>query len=226
MLFRSPQDGERHVGHSLTRRVLDPVHELDNLAASDALDRSIAEDRINQSPQNAHSLIRCTQPAAFALEVFFAYGDDGVGPGGGGRERGGLARRGRIVPRASSCSASAAPLRAAANVSVGQPPSVNLAGLPANLYLTAHDRRPLGCITSHKPEPPSLISRRRGPGLRFSIVFVVSFLVMRYPTGWGVTKPAVLPCYPARHDTAEQSLFVKQIRGRSAPVCSALLPVR
>src|SRR5262249_46783649 len=114
-------------------------------------------------------------------------------------------------PRASSCNASAATLRAAASVSAGQLPSVNLAGLPANLYLTAHDPRPLGSITSHKPEPPSLISRRRGPGLRFSIVFVVSFLVMRYPAGWRVTKPAVLPCYPARHHTAEQSLFVKQV---------------
>src|SRR5262249_16921717 len=114
------------------------------------------------------------------------------------------------------------PLRAAASVSAGQPPSVNLAGLPANLYLTAHDRRPLGCITSHKPEPPSLISRRRGPGLRFSIVFAVSFLVMRYPAGWRVTKPAALPCYPVRHHTAEQVRFVKESRVQNAPPCSGV----
>src|SRR5215472_5168389 len=114
-------------------------------------------------------------------------------------------------PRASSCSASAAPLRAAANVSVGQPPSVNLAGLPANLYLTAHDRRPLGCITSHKPEPPSLISRRRGPGLRFSIVFVVSFLVMRYPAGWRVKKRLFFPVTPLGNQAPKHWFFVRKI---------------
>src|SRR5215471_7980908 len=129
-------------------------------------------------------------------------------------------------PWASSCSASAAPLRAAASVSAGQPPSVNLVGRPAYLYLTAQDLAPDGCSTSQRPEPPSLISRRCGPGLSFSMVFAVSFRVTRYPVGWRVTKSPVLPCYPVLHHTAEQSIFVKQIRGRSAPVCSALLPVR
>src|SRR5262245_32380685 len=92
--------------------------------------------------------------------------------------------------------------------------------------MTAHDLAPDDCSTSQRPEPPSLISRRCGPGLRFSIVFAVSFRVMCYPASWRVTKSPVLPCYPVLHHTAEQPIFVKQIRGPGAPVCSALLPVR
>src|SRR5215510_332620 len=127
------------------------------------------------------------------------------------------------MPLARSCSASAAPLRAAARVSVGQGPRVNLVGRPAYLNLTAQDFAPLGCITRKRPEPPSLISRRCGPGLSFSIVFAVSFRVMRYPVGSRVTKSPVLLCYPVLRHTAGQSIFVKQIRGgvhRCAPPCS------
>src|SRR6516164_3528285 len=127
------------------------------------------------------------------------------------------------VPLARSCSASAAPLRAAARVSVGQEPRVNLVGRPAYLNLTAHDLAPLGCNTRKRPEPPSLISRRCGPGLRLSIVLAVSFLAMCYPGGRGVTKSSVLLCYPASLHTAEQVGFVKRFRAQSAPPCSALL---
>src|SRR5262245_18017537 len=116
------------------------------------------------------------------------------------------------MPLARSCSASAAVLRASARLSLGQGPKVNLVGLPLYLYRSAQDLWPLGCIKRKRPEPPSLISRRFDPGLKFSIAFAVSFLAMCYPEGWGVTKSPVLLCYPGPLHTAEQVRFVKEIR--------------
>src|SRR5262245_29355552 len=126
------------------------------------------------------------------------------------------------MPLASSCSASAAPLRAAARLSVGHRPKVNLVGLPPYRYRSAQDLWPEGCSTRKRPEPPSLISRRCGPGLKFSIAFAVSFLAMCYPEGWGVTKSPVLLCYPGPLHTAEQVRFVKEIRVQNVPLCSGV----
>src|SRR5262249_38536750 len=126
------------------------------------------------------------------------------------------------MPLATSCNASAAPLRAAARLSVGHRPKVNLVGLPPYLYRSAQDLWPDGCSTRKRPEPPSLISRRCGPGLKFSIAFAVSFLAMCYPECWGVTNWPVLLCYPVSLHTAEQFGFVKEIRVQSAPPCSGV----
>ena len=68
--------------------------------------------------------------------------------------------------------ASAASLRAAASDTCGQVPSVNFAGLPLNLYLSAQLLLPLGCTTRNSPRM-SEISRRVVPGFAASTASAV-----------------------------------------------------
>src|SRR5262249_43799399 len=124
------------------------------------------------------------------------------------------------MPLARSCSASAAPLRAAARLSVGHRPKVNLVGLPPYLYRSAQDLWPEGCSARKGPDPPSLISRRCGPGLKFSIAFAVSFLAMCYPECWGgnnMACPSMLPRVPTHCEA------IPLCQGNPGTKCTAVL---
>src|SRR5262245_48774994 len=107
----SPQHAERYIGHARPASVLDAVEQPYDLAALEAINRSPADNRVDQPAQGALTLIDGSQPLALALEEFTANCRDGVCFALGGFLLGGLSRvcldrcrwRGRAGRRRRPC---------------------------------------------------------------------------------------------------------------------------